>query len=128
MSGKKKKKLPTLQKADRTRTATQRRMHRQEDWRETLQVAAYLKNLDVIHSRVKAKWHRMTSEQIAATKLQADINFRLLSKVMPDLKMVEIQGEMQHMHHDMTRSEIDGMLLASGINPEEAFGQLKLVK
>ncbi len=109
------------------RAATVRRQMRQEDWRESLKIKAYLNNLNVIHDRVKSKWHRMNSDQIAATRLQADINFKLLGKCLPDLKMVEINGEMKHLHHDMNRAEIDGLLLSSGIDPDEAFGQLKIV-
>lgn len=95
--------------------------------RDYLDGAAYIRNLNKIHDRVKAKWHVMSNEQIAASKLQADINFRLLSKVMPDLKMVEIQGEMKHLHQHMSRGEIDGLLLQAGIEPDGAFAQLKIV-
>lgn len=127
MTVKKKKLLPAKPKADRTRTAMQRRQHRQEDLRETLQAKAYLNNLNKIHDRLKSKWHLMTNEQTAASKLQADINFRLLSKCLPDLRQIEINGELNHMHHDMSRAEIDGMLLAEGIDPSEAFEGLKIV-
>lgn len=123
MPDNKKKNLNTVRAEQRTL----RRANRQEDLRESLKAHAYIKNLNTIHDRIKSRWHRMDSDQIAACRLQADINFKLLSKVLPDLKMVEIQGELHHMHTDMSREEIDGMLIASGINPEEAFGQLKLV-
>ena len=124
----KKKKLSERAKVIiRQRAATTRRQNRQEDLRDYLDGAAYIRNLNKIHDRVKAKWHTMDSDQIAASRLQADINFKLLSKVMPDLKMVEIQGEMKHLHQQMSRGEIDGLLLASGIEPDEAFKQLKIV-
>ncbi len=124
----KKKKLSERAKVIiRQRAATTRRQNRQEDLRDYLDGTAYIRNLNKIHDRVKEKWSTMDSDQIAASRLQADINFKLLCKVMPDLKMVEIQGEMKHLHQHMSRGEVDGLLLAAGIEPDEAFKQLKIV-
>ena len=107
---------------------TIRREARQETLRDQLRCNEYLASLHKIHERVASKWHRMDSNQIGASRLQADICFRLLAKVLPDLKMVEIQGKIEHLHQEMTRVEIDGVLIAAGIEPDEMFKQLKMVK
>jgi len=43
-------------------------------------------------------------EYLASLKLKADINFKLLDKVLPSIKQVEIEATHQHQHtHDISK-------------------------
>ncbi len=45
-----------------------------------------------------------SKDAVMALKLKADINFKLLNKNLPDLKSVEVTGNVDHQHsHDITK-------------------------
>ncbi len=65
--------------------------------------------------------------RIGALRLSADISLRLLNKRMPDLKAIEVKGKIEHTHAEMSRIEMDGVLIQAGIEPETTFKRLKSV-
>ena len=54
---------------------------------------------------------------------QINIGLRLLDKVMPSLKSVDVSGRIEHTH--MTRLELEGRLVAMGRDPNEVWQSLE---
>ena len=61
--------------------------------RESLKGGEYLRQIEEVCKELGHNWRELSSEQIAALRLKADINFRRLNKVLPDLKQVEVRQE-----------------------------------
>ena len=97
---------------------------RMEAMRAAMPGEKAIKTINKVADRVGQKWQSMTSEQIQSSRLEVEIAFKVLAKMLPDLKQVEIAGEVHHMHENMSRAEIDGLLISSGINPKDAFDRL----
>ena len=72
---------------------TKQRKQRREALREELKAREYLRQLDIIDSELADNWKTLSSENVAALRLKADLNFKRLAKVLPDLKAVELTGE-----------------------------------
>lgn len=66
---------------------------RKDALRESLKAGEYLRQLDMISDKVNGNWESMDTAQTGALKLLADLQFRRLAKVLPDLKAVEMTGE-----------------------------------
>jgi len=65
---------------------------RKEALREGLKGREYLRQLDNIDKIVSDEWKTLDGPQIQALKLKADLQFRRLAKVLPDLKATELTG------------------------------------
>ena len=105
-------------------TAAENYRARMEAMRAAMPGEKAIKTINKVADRVAQKWHILTSEQIQSSRLEVEIAFKVLAKMLPDLKQVEIAGEVHHMHENMSRAEIDGLLISSGINPKDAFDRL----
>ncbi len=66
---------------------------RREALREELQAKEYLRQLDEIDKEITENWRSLSSENTSALRLKADINFKRLSKCLPDLKAIEHSGD-----------------------------------
>ena len=66
--------------------------------RETLQASEYLRQLESIANTVNEEWKSLTTEQIQSLKLLADINYKRLNKVLPDLKSIEMRNDEANKH------------------------------
>lgn len=71
---------------------------RQEAMRE--QLAAYGHHTEVVKiaEDLRTKGKKMKSEEISAKKAAADIHLKLLDKYLPNLKSVELVGDIHHKH------------------------------
>ena len=65
---------------------------RKENLRKELQAREYLRQIENIAVILGESWETISSEQTSALRLKADINFKRLAKVLPDLKAVEVSG------------------------------------
>jgi hypothetical protein len=54
---------------------------------------------------------------------QITIGLKLVSKIMPDLKSVDVSGRIEHIH--MSRLELEGRLVALGRDPNEVWQSLE---
>ena len=68
------------------------RQRRRENLREELKAREYLRQLDEVAQEVTENWKSLSSENVSALRLKADINFKRLAKVLPDVKAVELSG------------------------------------
>ena len=66
--------------------------------RDTLKTSEYLRQLDEIANTVNKDYKTLETEQIQALKLLADINFKRLNKVLPDLKSVDVTTNQGNKH------------------------------
>lgn len=64
-----------------------------DKWRDNISAAKRLSTLEKIQDELAANWRILTGEQVAALRLLTDIQFRMLAKVLPDLKAVELRAE-----------------------------------
>lgn len=63
---------------------------RQETWRNDLKFKRYLRNILEVDDILKEKWKSLDTENIQALRARADINFRLMNKLLPDLKQMDV--------------------------------------
>jgi hypothetical protein len=90
--------------------------------RESLQTGEYLRQIEEVSDVVNAKWDELSANQIQALKLRADLNFKRLNKVLPDLKSIDMvvddaRGKHEQMLDmlDKQSTAIEGIVL----NPDE---------
>ena len=69
------------------------KQRRREALREELQAREYLRQLELVDTELTTNWKSLSSENVSALRLKADLNFKRLGKVLPDLKAVEISGD-----------------------------------
>lgn len=74
-----------------TTRAQKNRAIRQESLREKLQGAQYLVHLHKIADELDDA--EITATRANAIKARADIYFKLLNKLLPDVKAIEVSGE-----------------------------------
>lgn len=86
-------------KVARKKRAQKIREQRQEAIRESLKAQEYLRQLETTAKTIQKEWKSMSSEQSSALRLLADINFKRLAKVLPDLKVVEHSGGEKPIEH-----------------------------
>ena len=106
--------------------AAQKRVRRlkaqsQQSIREGLRSAYYVSTIEKICEIAPT----LDKEQVPGYRLQLDAAMGLLKKCLPDLKQIEVSGQVQHFHEKMTQAEIHGVLLSSGLDPEAVFKQLQ---
>lgn len=58
---------------------------------ERLSISAILNNLARVEKSLHENWKVLSSEQVSALRLSADISFNKLKKVMPDLRSIEVK-------------------------------------
>lgn len=63
---------------------------RQEAWRENVKFKKCLNNILAVDNILKAQWRTLESEAVQALRARAEINFRLMSKLLPDLKQMDV--------------------------------------
>lgn len=68
------------------------KQRRRDNLREELQAREYLRQLQEIDKELCDNWKQMKSDSVAALRLRADINFKRLAKVLPDIKAIEHSG------------------------------------
>ena len=73
--------------------ALENRKIRQEALRDQLAAGGHLQYVVDIAKDLSARAEELASTAIAAKKAAADIHLKLISKYLPDLKQVEIEGE-----------------------------------
>ena len=76
-----------------------------------------LKTLEALAKRLNQNWLWMSAEQIAATRLHAEICFKRLAKIVPDLKQVEHTGNIDV--NVQTMDDVKGILIEAGLDPED---------
>ena len=69
------------------------KQRRREALREELKAREYLRQLDQVNDQLTENWQVLSSEQVSALRLKTDLNFKRLSKVLPDLKAIELTGD-----------------------------------
>jgi len=76
--------------------------HRQKPYRdvarENIRIGICLSKLDWIEKQVETRLSTLDLGEVPALKLLADIQFRKLAKVLPDLKSVDHQGDINVSH------------------------------
>jgi len=77
-------------------TAAGRRAIAREVTRDRIDAGRCLARLAKIEDELEANWRTMDLGEVPALKLLADIQFRKLAKVLPDLKAVELSGQVSH--------------------------------
>ena len=65
-------------------------MARQEGLREHINAKKSITRIKNLAADFQEQWDTLTREQIAAKRAEVDVHFRLLNKVLPDLKAVEV--------------------------------------
>lgn len=76
------------------RVADRERRMRQ-DVREKIQATTHLNAINAILND-----ETITSEEVAVKKMKLDGHFKILNKVLPDLKQVELSGDVNHTTHE----------------------------
>ncbi len=66
---------------------------------------------------------KLSTNEISALRLQADIMFRLLAKVVPDVKQMDVNALVQVQQLE-NKHEIDGALIEAGMDPDEVWRQI----
>ncbi len=66
---------------------------RQEALREELKAREYLRQLQDIDETLKKNYKDITPAEVSALRLRADINFKRLDKVLPNLSSVEMTAD-----------------------------------
>ena len=82
--------------------ADKRRKANKDAMREKIGVTKRVKRLDEICNLLHSE-----DANVPALKAEADIQFKLLGKVLPDLRAVELSGEVQHDHQHAARQQED---------------------
>lgn len=76
--------------------------HRQKPYRdvarENIRIGICLSKLDWIEKQVETRLSTLDLGEVPALKLLADIQFRKLAKVLPDLKAIDHQGDLTVSH------------------------------
>lgn len=78
---------------------------RRETLREELKSREYLRQLEEISRFLRRHWKDISSEQTAALRLRAEINFKRLAKVLPDARELHISGSIEQTHRLVSVSE-----------------------
>ena len=87
------------------------RQMRRENLREELKAREYLRQLEQVDEIVSENWKTLGATEVAALRLKADINFKRLAKVLPDVKAIEMSGpdgEDVTVYHKIERKLLDG--------------------
>lgn len=83
MTNQRKPKIPNRGNA----RGAQNRKVRRDALREELQAREYLRQIDEIDRTLQGNWRDLASGELQALKLRADLQFRRLAKVLPDLRL-----------------------------------------
>ena len=105
----------------RQKRVSRLKAQREEDYRAKLKTSWYIQTIHKIAEIAPS----LDKEQVPGYRLQLDACMGMLKKCLPDLKQIEVSGEVRHFHEQMTQAEIHGVLLSSGLDPEAVFKQLQ---
>lgn len=78
--------------ADRAKRNREMRM---DALREELKAREYLTQIANIAQILNDTWEEIGLSQVAALRLHAELNFKRLAKILPDLKAIDITGLIQ---------------------------------
>jgi len=88
---------------------------RQEALREELKAREYLRQLQDIDDTIRKNWESMETAQVSALRLRADINFKRLDKVLPNLTSVEMTADITVTNErELTEEELLSIAAGSG--------------
>lgn len=97
--------------------ASKRRGENQRAMREKISVTKNLKNLSDIDAKLQSP--DLDGIAVSALRARADIAFKLLNKVLPDLRAVEYTNAVPTSVEQMTDAELVAVLRAC----DESFGE-----
>ena len=76
--------------------------------RDKLKAGEYIKQIDEVSTTLQAQWQSLDRDQLSGLKLIADINFKRLNKVLPDLKSIEVNATVDHTSkHETLLNQLD---------------------
>lgn len=77
--------------------------------------------------RILAKLDDAKIEQVDVPRLrlEADICHRLLQKITPDVKQVDVNASVTQTVNITQKHEVDGLLLEAGLDPEQIWPTLQ---
>lgn len=77
--------------------------------------------------RILAKLDDAKLEQVDVPRLrlEADICHRLLQKITPDVKQVDVNANVTQTINITQKHEVDGLLLEAGLDPEQIWQTLQ---
>ena len=87
-------------KAETTTRNTKQKAVRQEALREQLQAQGHLQHVVDIVDKIRDENISIEPEMVARYKIALDAKLKLISKFCPDLKAVEMSGDLQLKPHE----------------------------
>ena len=69
----------------------------------------------------KLEDEKIESVDVARLRLEADICHRLLQKITPDVKQVDVNANVTQNVNITQKHEVDGLLLEAGLDPEQIW-------
>lgn len=95
-----------------------RRRARQEELREKLKGLEYIRQLEEIDEKLRAR--TLQKDELDQVKVRIDLNFRRLAKVLPDERFLEIEATFST--HETALEELANALDEGTTGQEEAQG------
>lgn len=77
-----------------------RKEQRQEELREKLKGDYYIRQIDKCVEEILSADYVIPSDELQARKLVIETNFKRLAKILPDLKAVEMSGNITMQTHE----------------------------
>ncbi len=100
---------------------------REDDRRKKISITRQLNKLADIVKELEERGPTLGvthSSYVGSMRLRADIALNLLKKCMPDLKAIEISGNMIVTHNDLTQADLAMKLTAAGLDADEVIANL----
>ena len=97
----------TDRKRDTATARDKNRRIRKEALREQLQAQGHVQHVFDIAKKLQDEYISLESSQISALKSAADIKLKLINKYLPDLKAVEVEGNVSNMSHEQWLASLD---------------------
>jgi hypothetical protein len=123
MTNQRKPKIPNRGNA----RGAQTRKLRRDALREELQAREYLRQIDAIDQTLQENWRDLASGELQALKLRADLQFRRLAKVLPDLRLSSQRVSVNGLSGSLTEMgrQIIAAIGGGDVSPEEGAAMLQ---
>ena len=87
--------------------AAKNRKIRQDALREQLSAQGHVQHVVDIAEKFREQGKDLEPQEVQANKAAADIHLKLINKYLPDLKSVEIEGEIDVFAHEAWLDKLD---------------------
>ncbi len=123
MTHERKRKIPNRGNA----RGAQNRKLRRDALREELKAREYLRQIEEIDGTLQENWRDLASGELQALKLRADLQFRRLAKVLPDLRLSSERVSVEGLSGSLTEMgrQIIAAMGGGGLSPEAGAAMLQ---